>query len=160
MRSLFLSRKKELRRLSKNELIDLIFSKDEKIDSLEARLKKIEHYLKAFDNAHTPSSKQLKKNTKDQESQENNSSKDESDVESSDEDKKKIHMNSAQEKKVRARIRDRIKKEYSFEHEVRRADTGYPSRAMPEMFPTATAATATLAASTPASTALFLARLN
>ena len=59
----------------------------------------------------------------------------------SDEDKKKIHMNSAQEKKVRARIRDRIKKEYSFEHEVRRADTGYPSRAMPEMFPTATAAT-------------------
>jgi len=59
----------------------------------------------------------------------------------SDEDKKKIHMNSAQEKKVRARIRDRIKKEYSFEHEVKRADTGYPSRAMPEMFPTATAAT-------------------
>lgn len=54
---LFLSRKKELRQLSKNELIDMIFS-------LEKRLKKIEHYLKAFDNPHTPSSKQLKKNSK------------------------------------------------------------------------------------------------
>jgi hypothetical protein len=43
--------------LSKSQLIDLVIS-------LEQRLDKIEHYLKAFDNAHTPSSKQLKKNTK------------------------------------------------------------------------------------------------
>lgn len=58
MRLLFLSRKKELRQLSKNQLIDIILS-------LEEKIKKIEHYLQAFDNPHTPSSKQLKKNTKD-----------------------------------------------------------------------------------------------
>ena len=50
--------KKELRQLSKNQLIEIILN-------LEERLEKIEHYLKAFDNPHTPSSKQLKKNTKD-----------------------------------------------------------------------------------------------
>jgi transposase len=71
-----LSRKKELRQFSKSELITIIIS-------LEERLEKIEHYLKAFDNAHTPSSKQLKKNTKDQESE------DESNDESSNEEKKK-----------------------------------------------------------------------
>jgi transposase len=52
--------KKELRKLSKNELINIIFK-------LEERLKKIEGYIKAFDNPHTPSSKQNKKNTKNKE---------------------------------------------------------------------------------------------
>ncbi len=45
----------------------MIISRDEKIESLEARLQKVEQYLKAFDNPHTPSSKQIKKNTKDEE---------------------------------------------------------------------------------------------
>lgn len=45
----------------------MIFSRDEKIESLENRLKKVEKYLKAFDNPNTPSSKQLKKNTSDDE---------------------------------------------------------------------------------------------
>lgn len=58
-----MSEKKELRKLSKNELIDIILS-------LRERLLKVEQYLKAFDNAHTPSSKQLKKNTKTDESDE------------------------------------------------------------------------------------------
>jgi len=62
-----LSRKIDLRKLSKNELIEMIFS-------LENRLEKIEHYLKAFDNAHTPSSKQLKKNTKEEKDSEEESS--------------------------------------------------------------------------------------
>ncbi len=48
--------KKELELLSKNQLIEIILN-------LEERLEKIEHYLQAFDNPHTPSSKQLKKNT-------------------------------------------------------------------------------------------------
>lgn len=76
MRSLFLSSKKELLKLSKRELIRRYLK-------LEERLEKIEHYLKAFDNAHTPSSKQLKKNTKDKES------KDEPDDGSSDQEKKR-----------------------------------------------------------------------
>jgi len=58
-----LSRKKELRKLSKNELIDLLLKEEEARQELEKRLEKLEHYLKAFDNPHTPSSKQLKKNT-------------------------------------------------------------------------------------------------
>jgi len=44
---------------------------------MEERLEKVEHYLKAFDNAHTPSSKQLKKNTKKDEEDESNDSSDE-----------------------------------------------------------------------------------
>jgi len=68
-----LSKRKELRQLSKNQLIDEILI-------LREKLSKIEHYLKAFDNAHTPSSKKLKKNTKNKE--------DESDDDSSDEKKK------------------------------------------------------------------------
>src|SRR3989344_147611 len=49
--------KKELLKLSKGELIELIFSLSKKID-------KVEHLLKAFDNPHTPSSKvRSKKNT-------------------------------------------------------------------------------------------------
>jgi hypothetical protein len=57
--------------LSKNQLIKIILEHEE-------RIQKVEHYLKAFDNAHTPSSKKLKKNTKEKDSEE-----------SSDEDKKK-----------------------------------------------------------------------
>ena len=76
MRLLSLSERKELRKLSKSQLIDEILG-------LRESLKKIEHYLKAFDNAHTPSSKQLKKNTKDKESE------NESNNNFSDEDKNK-----------------------------------------------------------------------
>lgn len=47
--------KKELRILSKNQLIGIILSQEE-------RITKLENYLKAFDNAHTPSSKKRKKN--------------------------------------------------------------------------------------------------
>ena len=46
--------KKELRKLSKNQLIEIIFNQEE-------RLQKIEQMLKAFDNPHTPSSKKQKK---------------------------------------------------------------------------------------------------
>jgi len=46
--------KKELRQLSKNQLIEIIFNQEE-------RLQKIEQMLKAFDNPHTPSSKKKKK---------------------------------------------------------------------------------------------------
>ena len=49
--------RKELEQLSKDQLIEIILN-------LEERLEKIEHYLQAFDNPHTPSSKQLKKNKK------------------------------------------------------------------------------------------------
>jgi hypothetical protein len=42
--------KKELIKLSKNELIDIIFKQEE-------RLEKIEKYLKFFKKPHTPSSK-------------------------------------------------------------------------------------------------------
>ncbi|MEK6920589.1 MAG: IS66 family transposase [Nanoarchaeota archaeon] len=58
-----MSRKKELRKLSKNELIDLLLKEEDARHELEKRLEKIELYLKAFDNPHTPPSKQLKKNT-------------------------------------------------------------------------------------------------
>ncbi len=74
-----MSEKKELRKLSKSQLIDEILS-------LRQSLKKIEQYLKAFDNPHTPPSKQLKKNTKNKES---DSKENESDDNSSEEDKKK-----------------------------------------------------------------------
>jgi transposase len=65
VRLLFLSERKKLRQLSKNELIDLFFDERKAREELESRLQKVEHYLKAFDNAHTPSSKKKKKNTKD-----------------------------------------------------------------------------------------------
>lgn len=52
-----MDRKKELRKLSKSELI-------RRYIELEERLEKIERYLKAFDNPHTPSSKQNKNNNK------------------------------------------------------------------------------------------------
>ena len=55
--------KKELRQLSKNQLINLIFERDGKIVFLEKRLSEVERILKAFDNPHTPSSKKRKKNT-------------------------------------------------------------------------------------------------
>lgn len=54
--------KKELRKLSKNELIAIILQQEE-------RLREIEAYLKVFDNPHTPSSKiRSKKNTERDES--------------------------------------------------------------------------------------------
>jgi transposase len=49
--------KKELRRLSKTELIKIILHQEE-------RISEIERYLKSFDNPHTPSSKKNKKNKK------------------------------------------------------------------------------------------------
>jgi transposase len=73
-----LSSKKELLKLSKRELIRLYLE-------LEERLEKIEHYLKAFDNAHTPSSKQLKNNTK----KDDNSEESESDDDDPNKEKKK-----------------------------------------------------------------------
>ena len=73
MRLLFLSEKKDLRKLSKNKLIDLLFDERKRGDKLESRLEKVERYLKAFDNPHTPSSKQLKKNTKEKDSEEESS---------------------------------------------------------------------------------------
>lgn len=69
-----MSERKELRKLSKNQLIDEILN-------LRERLEKIEHYLKAFDNAHTPSSKQLKKNTKNKDSENSGSEENSSDKE-------------------------------------------------------------------------------
>lgn len=74
-----MSERKELRHLSKNDLITLLFAERKARKKLEERLKKIEHHLKAFDNAHTPSSKQLKTNTKNNDSEEENSDDDESD---------------------------------------------------------------------------------
>ena len=55
--------KKELRQLSKNQLIELLLCEQEARLQLEKRVKELEHHLLAFDNAHTPSSKQRKKNT-------------------------------------------------------------------------------------------------
>lgn len=60
---MFLSTKKELRKLSKNELITIILEEREARQELERKIERIEKHLKALDNAHTPSSKQLKKNT-------------------------------------------------------------------------------------------------
>jgi transposase len=53
--------KKELRKLSKNQLIELIFSEREARIELEKKFNQLEKYLKAFDNPHTPSSKKQKK---------------------------------------------------------------------------------------------------
>ncbi len=55
-----MSRKKELLNLSKRELV-------RRFIYLENELQKIKNYLKAFDNPHTPSSKQNKNNTKKEE---------------------------------------------------------------------------------------------
>lgn len=52
--------KKELRQLSKNQLIQIILSYEERIAELE-------RLLKSFDNPHTPSSKKQKKNTENNE---------------------------------------------------------------------------------------------
>tara|TARA_Y100000310_G_C20601806_1_gene773433 strand:+ start:152 stop:1444 length:1293 start_codon:yes stop_codon:yes gene_type:complete len=56
--------KKELRKLSKNQLIELLFSEREARLQLEEEVKEIKRYLKSFDNPHTPSSKKNKKNKK------------------------------------------------------------------------------------------------
>lgn len=61
--------KKELRKLSKNELIALFLTEREARLELEKRLEKVEHLLNSFDNPHTPSSKvRSKKNTERDES--------------------------------------------------------------------------------------------
>ena len=67
-----MSSKKELLKLSKRELI-------RRYIELEERLEKIEHCLKAFDNPHTPSSKQLKSNTKKEDLEESEAEDDSSD---------------------------------------------------------------------------------
>ena len=59
-----MSLKHELRKLSKNELIDLLLQEKEARLALEKRLDEIEHNLRAYENPHTPSSQQRKKNTK------------------------------------------------------------------------------------------------
>ena len=65
----------------------MFLEEQEARQELELRLKKVEHYLKAFDNAHTPSSKQLKNNTKEENSDfEESESEDDS---SDDEENKK-----------------------------------------------------------------------
>ncbi len=74
-----MSKKKELLSLSKQELVIRFLA-------LEEELEKIKNYLKAFDNAHTPSSKQLKNNTK---KEDEDSKESESEDNSSDEEKKK-----------------------------------------------------------------------
>jgi len=53
--------KKALRKLSKNQLIDLLFAERDARLVLEGRLKKVEQMLAAFDNSHTPSSKKQKR---------------------------------------------------------------------------------------------------
>ena len=53
--------KKELRKLSKAQLIEIIFSERRARIELEKRLNEIEKFIKAFDNAHTPSSRKDKK---------------------------------------------------------------------------------------------------
>jgi hypothetical protein len=55
--------KKALRAFSKSELIRMLLSEREARLELQKKFEKIEKYLKAFDNAHTPSSKKRKKNT-------------------------------------------------------------------------------------------------
>jgi len=56
--------KKEIRQLSKRELIDIILQQQDAISQLAKHIEELERYIKAFDNPHTPSSKQRsKKNT-------------------------------------------------------------------------------------------------
>jgi len=63
--------KKRLRQLSKSELIRRLRSTSEALlaerearQELEKRVEELERYLRAFENAHTPSSKQRKRNIK------------------------------------------------------------------------------------------------
>ena len=56
--------KKELRELSKNDVIRLLLAEHEARLVLQTRVEELERVLKSFDNAHTPSSKQRKRNTK------------------------------------------------------------------------------------------------
>jgi hypothetical protein len=53
--------KKELRQLSKRELIEIILRQQDLISEHDNRIKKLESFLRAFDNAHTPSSKKRSK---------------------------------------------------------------------------------------------------
>lgn len=69
---MFLSERKELRKLSKNELINLLLKEQEARKELEKRIEKAESILRQFDNPHTPSSKQQKSNTKNKEDKKDN----------------------------------------------------------------------------------------
>lgn len=62
----------------------IIESQEKRISELESQLAKVQNYLKAFDNPHTPPSKQLKKNTKEPDSKDT-----ESENNDSNDDKKK-----------------------------------------------------------------------
>ncbi|MEK6949666.1 MAG: IS66 family transposase [Nanoarchaeota archaeon] len=53
--------KKELRQLSKRELIDIILQQQDVISQLAKRIEELERYIKVFDNPHTPSSKKRSK---------------------------------------------------------------------------------------------------
>ena len=56
--------KKELRKLSKSQLIELLFSEREARLHLEQEVEEIKRYLKSFDKPHTPSAKKNKTNKK------------------------------------------------------------------------------------------------
>jgi transposase len=71
--------KKELKKLSKGELIRMLIAEhqarqeqEQVILELKKQIKAIEGYLKAFDNPHTPSSKKHKRNTKKRDDGDNN----------------------------------------------------------------------------------------
>lgn len=53
--------KKELRQLSKKQLIEIILQQQDAISHLMKRIEELEKYIKAFDNPHTPSSKKRSK---------------------------------------------------------------------------------------------------
>jgi len=53
--------KKELRKLSKNQLIELLLTEHDARLKLEKKFEELERYIKAFDNPHTPPSKKQKK---------------------------------------------------------------------------------------------------
>lgn len=55
--------KKTLKTFSKSDLVRIIIGQQEIISQHQTRIEELERYLKAFDNAHTPSSKKRKKNT-------------------------------------------------------------------------------------------------
>ena len=60
-----MSLKKELRKYSKSELIDLLLKERQAREKLENQLKKIEAMLNQYDNPNTPSSQmRFKENTK------------------------------------------------------------------------------------------------
>lgn len=63
--------KKDFRKLSKNQLIELLFEERNARIELEKKFQELERKLRFFDNPHTPSSKKLKKNTKEKDEEDN-----------------------------------------------------------------------------------------